>query len=368
VVTLIVEPNPHGHHLAAAGDVARVALREGSEVVLLSRARVQERDEFAVHMSGLPIAVREPFGEDLPSTRQLVDEVFSAAREVGADHIVLMDADDALRSWWFRAFLPLRRLPTRPRVTAFLTRWPHADWSLRPENRYFVKIRAAKTLLVFAAKFTGTMSHVAGFSSRDVQSVGWPVRNAIDPADCLAHSRDRDTLRQRYGLPADRRLAGIFGGIGVRKDVPLAFAAVLEAGDDWDLLLAGPVSDEVPAWLEALPSDQRKRIIVRDGILADEDLDSMLAASDAVVLLMWLEGPSGIMGKALVADVPVLTARSRSRERELEALHRGVATTDTPEALAAGLRQIADLPRGVRRRDITLPTRDTFAETVLGLR
>lgn len=368
VVTLIVEPNPGGHRMATVRDVARVALRDGSEVVLLSRVGVRDRDEFAVHMSDVPATVRETFGERPPTTQELVDAVAAAAREVRPEQIVLMEADDALRGWWYRAVRPLRSLPVRPKVSVFLTRWPHASWSLRKENRYFVKIRAAKMLLVLAAKLTGTVSNAAGFASRDVQGDGWPVRNALDPADCLAHSRDRDALRERYDLPAERRLAGIFGGIGMRKDVPLALATVLAAGPDWDLLLAGPVSDEVRAWLGALPADQRDRVIVRDGFLSDEELDSLLAASDAVILLMWLEGPSGIMGKALAANVPVLTARSRSRERELAALHRGVATTDSVEALADGLRQISELPPDEPRADVTPPTRDGFGETVLGLR
>lgn len=368
VVTLIVEPNPGGHRMAAVRDVARVAHREGSEVVLLSQEGIRDRDEFAVNMAGVPARVLERFGEASPGTRELVDAVAGAAREVGADHIVLMDADDALRSWWYRAYLPLRRLATRPRVSVFLTRWPQASWSPRKENRYFIKIRAAKTLLVLAAKLTGTVSDASGFANRDVKSRGWPVRNALDPADCLAHSRDRDLLRKRWNLPAERRLAGIFGGVTVRKDVPLALAGVLAAGDDWDLLLAGPFSDDVRAWIEGLGAAQRDRIVVRDGFLSDEELDSLLAASDAVVLLMWLEGPSGVMGKALAADVPVLTARSRSRAKELAALHRGVATTDTADALAAGLRRIAELPHDAPRADVVPPTRESFAETVLGLR
>lgn len=367
VVTLIVEPNPGGHRMAAVRDVARIAHREGSEVVLLSRHGVRDRDEFAVHMADVPARVLERFGEAAPSTRELVDAVTSAAREVHANHIVLMEADDALRSWWHLAFRPLRQLPVRPRVSAFLTRWPRASWSFRKENRYFMKIRAAKTLLVLAAKLTGTVSNASGFAGRDVQGAGWPVRNVLDPADCLAHSRDREALREQHGLPAERRLAGIFGGIDIRKDVPLALAAVLGAGDDWDLLLAGRVSEEVRAWLDGLSAQEQNRMVVRDGFLSDEELDSLLAASDAVILLMWLEGPSGIMGKALAADVSVLTARSRSRAKELAALHRGVATADTVEALATGLRRIAALPQGAPRADVVPPTRESFAETILGL-
>ena len=62
---------------------------------------------------------------------------------------------------------------------------------------------------------------------------------------------------------------------------------------------------------------------MRDGFLSNEVLDKLVASADVVPLAMTLNGPSGIMGKAVAAGVPVVTAGSEVRAREVKALDAG---------------------------------------------
>ncbi len=88
-------------------------------------------------------------------------------------------------------------------------------------------------------------------------------------------------------------------------------------------MLAGGVKPEVAAWIDALPPSDLGQVIVRDGFLSNEELDKLVAAVDVVPIALTNNGPSGIMGKALAAEVPVVTAGSEVRARELLATDGG---------------------------------------------
>jgi hypothetical protein len=110
-------------------------------------------------------------------------------------------------------------------------------------------------------------------------------------------------------------------------------------------------------------------LIVRDEYLSNEKLDSYVAASDIVSIAQDNNGPSGIMGKALAAGVPVLTAGSLVRERELIAAGpwAGRATELTAQATADGLRALIRDRNAFRPADKTLlATPEAFAARVLG--
>ncbi|MEJ7635425.1 glycosyltransferase [Aeromicrobium sp.] len=347
--------------------MARVALRLG-DVVLLTTTDARGRDEFNVYLADLSLTVEERLSSIDQPTKDLVAAVADTCRRVGdVKHIVFMDADNALKTWWIAAIGAFKGLDRRPKVSFFLTRWSSSLAWAGLKDLYYLKIRSAKIVLVLLARLTRTVDRCSGFAGRDVTSPGWPVRNVRDPAICSARSTDRSRLRTELSLPHDRKLVGIFGGINVRKYPPLALDAVLAADDDADLLLAGPFDADARSWLDALEPAHRQRVLVVDRFLSNADLDRMLAASDVVLLLMRLEGPSGIMGKAMVADVPVVTAGSGSRARELETLHRGAATESEVASLAKGLHRVLNSSEGRRPRTMELPTADTFGAAVLGL-
>ncbi|HEY9564741.1 MAG TPA: glycosyltransferase, partial [Nocardioides sp.] len=187
-----------------------------------------------------------------------------------------------------------------------------------------------------------------------------------DPAICLAHSRDRAQLRAKHGLDADLPLVGIFGVVGERKNAPMILAAMQHAGIDAKLVLAGKVAPEVQEWLDGLAVADRERIIVRHGFLPDDVLDEMVAAVDVVPLALTNNGPSGIMGKALAAEVPVVTAGSEVRAREIRATGGGVACELTVEALGQAMREVLE-DTSPRISSVPPATADAFAETLLGL-
>jgi glycosyltransferase involved in cell wall biosynthesis len=251
-------------------------------------------------------------------------------------------------------------------VLYFLTRYP-ARLALTDFAHW--RIRIAKGLLLILAMATGTIQRASGFAGREEKHSGWLVKRARDPAHCRAHSKNRSAIRAELGLRTDRLLVGIFGGINVRKNPPMVLNAVVHTGLPADLLMAGPVDEQMRSWLDGLDPSLRERVIVADGFLPDELLDKYLAASDVVALVMSLEGPSGIQGKAAAAGVPIVTAGSRTRARERTPSGRGVATALELTAVVDGLRRVLTNVGGCAtvRPGLPLPTHESFAATILGI-
>jgi glycosyltransferase involved in cell wall biosynthesis len=363
-VTLIVEPDHGGHRFQAVANVAALAART-TDVVLVTSHGASVTDEFRTYLADAKLTVEERFHGIHPPTRELARAVADHARSTDVDQALVMDADQSLKRWWYVAAREFRGLPRRPRVVFMLTRYPAR---LGLSDRTGWALRVSKATLALAAMGTRTLHRVAGFAGREDLARGWLVRRARDPAICTAHARDRAALRADLGLPSDRRLVGVFGVIYERKNVPLTVAALRAAGDDADLLLAGLVKPEVAAWLDAQPAGVRDRIVVRDGFLPNDELDRLVAASDAVVVALTNNGPSGIMGKALAAGVPVVSAGSQVRARELAATGGGVDVPLTVDGIADGLRELLRPGRpAVTGGTVPPATAEGFAAVLLGL-
>jgi glycosyltransferase involved in cell wall biosynthesis len=362
-VTVLIEPNPSGHHFQAVAHVAAVA-SESAEVLLLTCTGARDTEEFANFLSTSPIRVIESFPSVAPATSQVVAAVADLVRTEDVATVVHMDGDGALKRWWYLAPRALRGLPT-PRIVFFLTRYPTR---LRLSDARGWKLRIGKATMAVAAMATGALHHVAGFAGREDMADGWIVRRARDPEICTAHARDRVLLRRELGLPPDRRLVGIFGGVGPRKNAGLVLESLLVADVDADLLLAGPVAEEVHAWLGGLSPLHRQRVIVRDGFHSDALLDKYVAASDVAPIAITLNGPSGIMGKASAAGVPVVTAGSEVRARELIATGGGEVADFTPSSIGAAIRRVlaADSTATWDER-VPLATADEFSRALIGV-
>jgi glycosyltransferase involved in cell wall biosynthesis len=363
-MTLIVEPDLGGHRFQAVANVALLAART-SEVVLLTSTGAAASDEFSVYLSNVPLKVDEVFDSIYPPTAAVVRAVGERCRAQDVATVAVMDADQSLKRWWLLAAREFRGLSRRPRVVFFLTRYP-AKVSLT--DGFGWKLRLAKGTLVLAAMATRTLHHVAGFAGREDMTKGWLVKRARDPAICTAHSRDRAALRSELGLPSARRLIGVFGVISERKNARLIFEAMQSAGVDADLLLAGTVQPEVRTWIDSLPDHERAVVIVFDGFLDNELLDKLVAAVDVAPIVLTNNGPSGIMGKAAAAGVPVISAGSEVRARELRATDGGELAEISAMSIGAALRRVFDRDPSLPRRNTVPPaTAEEFATALLGI-
>ena len=97
-------------------------------------------------------------------------------------------------------------------------------------------------------------------------------------------------------------------------------------------------------------------------------MDKHVAAVDVVPLALTNNGPSGIMGKAIAAEVPVVTAGSEVRARELVAADAGELADLDADSLGAAIQRVFDRdPDRPRRSKVPSATPEEFAEKLLGV-
>lgn len=364
-VTVIVEPDPSGHRFQAVANVAAVA-GETTDVVLLTTREAAQGEAFDVYLADTEFLAVEPVFDDLyPPTELIARAIADQARQRDVETAVLMDADNALKRWWLVARREFKGLARKPRIVMMLTRYPAR---IKYTDKRVMQLRISKGLLAMVSRANGSVQHFSGFAGRDDMSHGWVVRRARDPEICSAHSRDRVALREELGLPADRVLVGIFGMIGPDKRPDLVLEALKVSGIDGDLVLAGGVKPEVQAWLEGLDEADRARVIVRNGFLSNEVLDKHVAAVNAVPIAQVHGGPSGIMGKASAAGVPVVSAGSEVRAREMVATDSGENAEMTAESIGAAIRRVVERdPDAPRRNTVPPATAEEFSRNLLGV-
>jgi hypothetical protein len=361
-LTVLVEPDPSGHRFQWVSHVVKGAAARGDEVLLLTSTGATGTPEHKTFLADLPVTVEERFEHIYPPAREMGEALLEVHRRRAIDRFVIMDSDQMVKRWWLDAPRELRTGKDRPFGILVMTRFPPR---VLPD-RHLLTLRTAKSVFTLAAMARGAARRMAYVAGRDQLRQGLLFKRLRDPALCSAHASQRRQLREQAGLPLDRRLVGILGAIDVRKNVPLVGAATFVAGPDVDLLLAGGLSDDVVAWLDGLDPEERARVHVRYGFLPDDELDAYTACCDVVTIVQQNPGPSGIMGKAQVAGVPILSAGSQVRRREAAALGSGIHTEATVEGIAAGLRDL--LARGSEPvpAPSSLPTAAEFAEVVLG--
>lgn len=371
-VTVIVDPDPAGHHLQAVANVARVAAETG-RVVLLTLQGVEEWPSYGAYLGDLdfPLEVREVFPDRVMGSQAMIDAVADLRTELArtggtVSTVVLMDADQALKDWFWRGRRNRRRLfgpRVAGRVVLMLTRYPARA---RLTDPWLYKLKLPKALLTALALLTGAAQRVVGFAGRDDLSAGALVKRLRDPDVCEAHSRDRVALRERHGLPVDRQIVGVFGVISERRNVPLIWESMQAAGVDADLLLAGAQDDDVRAWVEATAAANPGKVHIFDAFLPNQLIDELVAASDVAPIALTNNGPSGIMGKAIAAGVPVVTAGSVVRAAEVKAAGCGLAAELTPASLGGAIKQVL-ASEGTRESRIPPATPEEFARNLLGV-
>jgi len=186
----------------------------------------------------------------------------------------------------------------------------------------------------------------------------------------------RADARAALDLPQDRRVALFMGLIRPYKgvDVLLEAAARLPSGNDWTVVVAGEPWGELGSDLENQVCELglQRRVRLRLGWVAEEEVPQLLAAADVVVLPYRAGSQSGVAATALGYGLPVLSTNIGGLP---EVVRHGVNGLLVQPGLADGLAEalssldralLEKLAAGARATGKTLEWAD-YVEVMEGL-
>lgn len=161
----------------------------------------------------------------------------------------------------------------------------------------------------------------------------------------------------------------VVGALTPRKNIPEVIEGLLRAQTPHiGLFLAGMIDDDYRQVVQTfLDRATKAGLPIRTEFrpLEEGELDSIIGQAACVVMAHTNEGPSGILGKTLMAGTRVLAAGAISLREELALIPdpgRGW-TNITPEAISELLDQVLQAPAP---SPISLPSESTFARGLLG--
>lgn len=181
------------------------------------------------------------------------------------------------------------------------------------------------------------------------------VRPVPDPVPGEPVRLSRAAIRERYGIDAHRRLFVLPGALDSRKGALVVSEALCHLSPDAAariaVLFAGRVAPDIrEAFGQNIERARREtavQAVVHDGFVAADEIQSHVAAADAVLVLYNAEhvGSSGFLMRASGAGVPVVSTDD-GLMGHLTRVHRlGRAVPPEPAAIAHALAEAADDPR-----------------------
>ncbi len=350
---LLVEDKFDGHYLYYVRLLALAALERGDEVVLRTRSGLPTTAEGRFYLADLASRIRIIETDDFRP-----EVVEAAARELGAHHTVVPDADlwlgpIAVRGGWRGPGLLellVLRTSTQPRPV---------------RGMQAIRTAAKRALMVRVALMPRV--RVSVLKSSVWRGVS-PLPVTRDPITVATTPKRTAALAKSWGLGDDRTWYAVLGNITDRKNLPMVAAALarVAASSPVGLLVAGKVEDgeleRAAPGLDALRA--AGEVVIVDRMLEEDELDAAVAAVDCLVVAHSNEGPSGLLAKAAAAGTRVLTAGARSLRADARRIPTIAAWVPLEvDALARGMRAVPGRPRP---RPIVQPGTAAFTDALLG--
>lgn len=322
---LIVEGNPDGHRLSYVSLLASAAEAKGEHAILATSTRAVGSKEWAIHL-----------GRNAPLELSIVGDLTleglaSRANDLGVDHVVIPDGDR-----FAYELARGQRWAGKGTLSVLVMR--------EKGQRLFVPGTAAVMTFVKRLFFLAA-NRRPGVEVRVLKSATWRGFSLLpisrDPV-VLKNSEENESSKFLTALDGNYFWFGVVGKIGERKNLPLVAASVAAMKrPDVALLVAGEIDPEVLAQTQEHVKRIRQsggRVEIMDRLLSDEEMDSVIRNLDCVVLAHSNEGPSGILGKAVMAGTRIVASGAVSLRDDCTHVGIGAKWVKMNErALAAAL-------------------------------
>jgi glycosyltransferase involved in cell wall biosynthesis len=328
--TCIVESNPGGHRLLYVRLLVDACVARGDSVCVATSEHATSSAEWRTQMA----AASEPYQvERILPDRASPFHVYAEVRRLRSrfDLVVVPDGDHLVI---LEGLIPGRRPPGS--LSVLTLRLPtRSTRAGRLKDRAISRAGARPRTHVFCLTMPG-----------EVLSLPRGVAPVDDPRDDLADKSD-DAGDSHSPLSDDVRWFGVLGAIAERKNVPAVVGALQLASHgepQLGLCIAGKIEPDVSAWLARQDWGLLPHVVI-DRYLSERELQALLPRLSCVVLAHSNDGPSGLLGYAAHARVPVLAAGAPRLTAIVEQWRLGATAESTePAALAEGIEKILAHP------------------------
>ncbi|MCV7345441.1 glycosyltransferase [Mycolicibacterium rhodesiae] len=333
-LTLVVEPNPEGHHLDYVGLIVDSCRSRGRRAVVLTTADAIESTQWSVHLGTIAPEVTIQ-----PARAFSLADIARVATEASADLTIIPDGDkylfDIFRKGW-----------TGPGKLSVLSM--RADGQPK-KSIWPLRLRGiAKKALILGADLRPRV-RVSALRSPHVRR-SEPLHWIPDPVVLRCTSEERHKVRDDLRSHGDRYWVGVYGVITPRKNLPQIIHALLGQPNvpNIGLLIAGSIDEEVVEAAEPLLRTfdaAGGQVVHLSGTLTDAEFDAAIGAVDCVVVAYTNEGPSGIALRAAASGRRLVLAGAKSLNRDARYLgEQAIWSTLDVESLSRAIQQASSLP------------------------
>lgn len=351
---LIVEPNMDGHRFNYVRILAEAAVRTPGSTRLLTTE--DGACAYAAKVTGAAAGLEVVVAPEPVS----LDVIAATSRRLATGRVVVPNGDaiafEVARRLAWRGSGELRLLAMRARA--------------QPGGS--PAVTAAKSAVRTALFVVADRVPRVGVTVLE-SAIGDDARHLLprtpDPIEWAASDADAERLAVRTGLDRDTYWFAVVGALDERKNIPLVAAAVRDVADRVStpvgLLLAGRQDERVRRSIPQLRSGGL-RLVELDEHLSEADFDAAIGLASCLVLAHSNEGPSGILGKAVLARRRVVAAGAQSLRADCERLGPGIgvwAPLNRPALSEAMLASVRTPFRGAAR--VAGPPE--FAASLLGI-
>jgi glycosyltransferase involved in cell wall biosynthesis len=296
---LIVEGNPDGHRLAYVSLLAAAAKARGEKAIIATSNIALNSAEWGIHMgnsTGLEISIVDDF---------TLASLARQANDLAVDHVVIPDGDQ-----FAYKLARGKKWAAQGTVTVLVMREKGQSLQLP-----FIAstITLLKRVLLLAANRRSRVQ------VRVLKSATWRGSSLLpvsrDPVS-LEFSHEDARPENLPALVDSYFWFGVVGKVGQRKNLPLVASSLAALQrSDIALLVAGEVEpgilEQADYYFERI-RELGGQVEIVDRLLSDEEIDRVIRDLDCVVLAHSNEGPSGILGKAVMAGTRIVTAGALS--------------------------------------------------------
>ena len=292
----IYEPNLDGHRLSYVQHLVDFAFSQGSKnrVVLLGADSTFE--------SAQAKTLRDAY-DDRFSFVTAVDlkAGLAWARSNNAESMVLPDGDLHLTS-----LARCRRNALPANLSVLLMRS-----KLQMSPKYW-KANVKILVKLALAAFLSSSKQIKVARLTDPVSRFWMFKTCPDPVDVTSISSSARSILLP-GWTSESFSIGVVGAIDRRKNLELISRAFMQYAQASTLVVAGRIDSNYFQELTnggALASRDGKKILVRNEIIPENQLNSIVSQLDVVAIALSNNAPSGILLKCLALGTPVVASGS----------------------------------------------------------